>query len=77
MVSSHEMSSDVHTTKDLQMAASYQIHRAQIEAILSSWGMPAEAADKTAEAIALAAREQLPCSAAANGEQHSCAYLSR
>ncbi len=36
------------------MAASYQKHRAQIEAILRSWGMPADSADRTAEVIAWA-----------------------
>ena len=36
------------------MTASYENHRAQIEAILVSWGMPAQAADQTAEVIAWA-----------------------
>lgn len=36
------------------MAASYQDHRAQIAAILISWGMAAETAERTAEVIAWA-----------------------
>ena len=36
------------------MAASYQIHRAQIEAILIGWGMPSDTAEQTAEVIAWA-----------------------
>jgi len=33
------------------MAATYQKHRSQIEAILIGWGMPAEKADRTAKVI--------------------------
>ncbi len=36
------------------MAATYQNHRAQIEAILVGWGMPSETAEKTADVIAWA-----------------------
>jgi len=36
------------------MAATYKKHRAQIEAILVSWGMPEDIADQTAEVIAWA-----------------------
>lgn len=36
------------------MAATYQNHRAQIEAILIGWGMPADTAECTAEVIAWA-----------------------